>query len=41
MNVHDAKLELTEKRYKPPVSYFFIEAVVMVSVAIALVSFFA
>ena len=41
MTIYDAKIEMTEKRYKPPVFYFLIEAVVMVTVAMALVSYFA
>ncbi len=41
MTIYDAKIALTEKRYKPPVFYFLVEAIVMVTIAMGLVSFFA
>lgn len=41
MTIYDAKIGMTEKRNQVPVSYLLIEAVVLITLAMVLVSFFS
>ena len=41
MTVNDARIQLTEKRFKAPIRYLLIEAVVFVGVAASLVHIFS